>query len=168
MSELLHKLGIDWKLLLAQAANFFIILVILRFTVYKPLLKMLHERRRKIEQGLTDSDAAEKKLSEVDMAYKQKIAEAEKESLVILSKLEGQAKEKEAEILRIAKGKETEILATAEKIAEAKKKESEALVYKEAVYLVKSAVAKAVNLKPSLVQESLIQEAVEALKKSKQ
>lgn len=168
MQELIHKLGIDWKLLLAQAVNFLIILGILRFTVYKPLLKMLGERRRRIEQGLKDSEEASKKLGEVDAAYKQKIAEAEKESLVILSKLERHAKEKEAEILRIAKSKETEILATAEKIAEAKKKESEALVYKEAVSLVKSAVAKAANLKPSLIGEPLIEEAVEALKKSKQ
>jgi len=168
MSELIHKLGIDWKLLLAQVVNFLIILVILRFTVYKPLLKMLGERRRKIEQGLKDSEEAAQKLSGVDAAYKQRIAQAEKESINILSKLEGQAKEKEAEILRVAKGKEAEILSTAEKIAEAKKKESETLVYKEAVSLVKSAVAKAVNLKPSLVEESLIQEAVQALKKSKQ
>lgn len=168
MSELIHKLGIDWKLLLAQAANFFIILVILRFTVYKPLLKMLGERRRKIEQGFKDSEEAAKRLGEVDSAYKQKIAEAEKESLTMMAKLEERAKGKEAEILGAAKNKEAEILASAQKIAEARKKESEALVYKEAVFLVKSAVAKAVNLKPSLVSESLIEEAVQSLKKSKQ
>jgi len=168
MQELIEKLGIDWKLLLAQAVNFLVILAILRLTVYKPLVRILNERRRKIEQGLKDSHDAARRLNEVDAAYKQKIAEAEKESLVIFSKLEQHAKEKEAEILRVAKGKEAEILSTAEKIAEAKKKESEDLVYKEAVSLVKSAISKAVNIKPSLVHDSLIQEAVDALKKSKQ
>ena len=39
MSQLFSQLGIDWHLLLSQAVNFLILLVILRLVAYKPILK---------------------------------------------------------------------------------------------------------------------------------
>ena len=47
--ELFGKLGIEWKLLLAQGLNFILLLIILRKFLYKPILKMLDERRAKAE-----------------------------------------------------------------------------------------------------------------------
>ena len=38
MSELLSKLGIDWRLLIAQLINFLILLFVLRRFAYKPIL----------------------------------------------------------------------------------------------------------------------------------
>ena len=52
MEQLFSQLGIDWHLLLSQAVNFFLLLIVLRVFAYKPLLAFLHERRRKIEEGL--------------------------------------------------------------------------------------------------------------------
>ncbi len=166
MSELIHKFGIDWRLLLAQALNFFAVLAILRFTVYKPLVRVLQERRRRIEQGLQDAEAAGEKLATVDRAYKERIAEAEKESLKMMAETEVRGKEKEAQMLQTARGKEAEILKAAEKLSEVKKQEAETRVYAEAAQLVKRAVAKTVELKPELVEDSLVKEALKALKKS--
>ena len=55
--ELLGKLGIDLKLLLAQIINFLVLLWLLRLVLYKPLVKKLEERTKKakeIEDGLRD------------------------------------------------------------------------------------------------------------------
>lgn len=166
MSELLQKLGIDWKLLLAQAVNFLIILVVLRLTVYKPLIKMLHERKNRIEQGLKDASDAKTRLGEVEVVAKEKIAGAEKESLQILAKVEKTAKEKEDQLMRAAKAKEEEMMLSAEKSAKAKQLEAEKKVYEEATGLVRAAIAKTVELSPDAIDEALVREAVKSLKKA--
>lgn len=50
--ELIEKLGIDWKLLLAQIVNFLLILYILKRFAYKPILAALERRSKKIEDSL--------------------------------------------------------------------------------------------------------------------
>src|ERR1051325_6896715 len=103
MSDLLNKLGIDWRLLLAQAVNFGLVLVVLRFTVYKPLLNVLKKRREKIEKGLHDAELAEKHLSEADKLMASKIAEGEEKAVAILNATEKGSKEMENKLLEAAK-----------------------------------------------------------------
>jgi len=69
-SGLLFQLGINWKLFLSQAVNFFILLVILRFFVYKPLLSVIKERNKKIKDGLDKAKEADERLQEVDVIAK--------------------------------------------------------------------------------------------------
>lgn len=166
MSELVEKLGINWKLLLAQAVNFLVILAILRFTVYKPLLRMLHERRNRIAKGLEDAKAAGEKLERIEGERKDVLARAEQESIVMLGKAETRAKEREAELIEAAHVKEGEIMKTAEKIAAAKKAESEEKVYREAATLVKRAIEKTISRAPKAADEALIAEALDSLKKT--
>ncbi len=67
------QLGIDWKLLLSQAVNFLLLLVILRIFVYKPILDILKKRREKIEEGIAKAKEADIRLKEVDDINKKKI-----------------------------------------------------------------------------------------------
>lgn len=164
MSELVEKLGINWKLLLAQAVNFLVILAILRFTVYKPLLRMLSERRTRIAKGLDDAKRAGERLEHVEAERKEVLAKAEGESLKIVSRAEEEAKEKEVVLLAAAHAKEGEITKTAEKVAAAKKAESEEKVYREAATLVKRAIEKTISRAPKAADEALIAEALESLK----
>lgn len=166
MSELFSTLGIDWKLLLAQAANFLVILVVLRLTVYKPLVNLLHERKKKIEQGLKDAEAAGERLDGIEKLERERLAEAEKEAIKILAKSEESGKEKELEIVKAAKAKEGDILEAAEKAARANQEEAKEAVFQEAAALVKSAIVKTVSAKPEQVDESLIGEAIGELRKT--
>ena len=166
MSELFEKLGINWKLLIAQAVNFLAILAILRFTVYKPLLRMLAERRTRIAKGLDDAKRAGERLERVESERKDVLARAEQESIVMLAKTETRAKEREAELIEAGGAKEGEILKTAEKVAAAKKLESEEKVYREAATLVKRAIEKTISRAPKAADEALIAEALESLKKA--
>jgi F-type H+-transporting ATPase subunit b len=58
MGEAFEALGINGPQLLAQIANFFVLLVLLRFTLYKPILGMLDDRKARIEEGLGAADRA--------------------------------------------------------------------------------------------------------------
>ena len=46
MQELFSAFGVNWKLLIAQAVNFGIVLVALRYFLYTPVLEMLEKRRQ--------------------------------------------------------------------------------------------------------------------------
>ena len=49
--ELLGNLGINGKLFMAQLINFAILFFILRKFAYQPILKVLDERKDKIDKG---------------------------------------------------------------------------------------------------------------------
>ena len=66
----LASLGIEGKLFIAQLVNFGIVLFVLWKLAYKPLLKAMDERTKKIEQGLKDAaaSAGSRKLAEEERA----------------------------------------------------------------------------------------------------
>src|SRR3989344_3797075 len=84
MSELFSQLGIDFRLLLSQGANFFIVLAALTFFVYKPLVKVLNERKERIEFGLRGAREAEEGMAGIEVLKKQKIVEGEKNATEIM------------------------------------------------------------------------------------
>ncbi len=58
MDKAVEALGLNLPQLIAQVANFFVLLVILRLTLYKPILKMLDDRKQKIAEGLNAAEIA--------------------------------------------------------------------------------------------------------------
>lgn len=94
--EALANIGVDWKLLLAQVVNFGVLLFILKRYAYKPMLQMLDERTSKIEQGLSDAEAAQVKLREMEEKEKAVLSEARAEAKRILSETEEAAKKRDA------------------------------------------------------------------------
>lgn len=166
MQQLFDQLGIDWRLLLSQAVNFFLLLVVLRLFVYKPLLKLLHDRRARIEEGLTKADEADRRLAEVEEIGKGRIKKAEIQALGILKKTESDAKELEVRMLAEAKRKEAEAMRNTEELLRAKEADAKQALDKEAAALVRRAIAKTVELSPEKIDEALIAKAVEEAKRS--
>ncbi len=103
--EILAKLGIDWKLLIAQAVNFLILLWVLKRYAYKPILKALETRTKKIEQGLKDAEASQTKLQGVIEEEKKILTAAREEARSILVEAEGSAKKRDAMMLNETKQK---------------------------------------------------------------
>ncbi len=54
----LGSLGVNAKLFLAQLLNFGVVVFVMWRWVYRPLMKVLDERTKRIEQGLADAEAA--------------------------------------------------------------------------------------------------------------
>ena len=57
--EALGNLGINLSYLVVQILNFFIVMLIMSFWAYKPIIKVLDERSAKIAQSLEDAREAE-------------------------------------------------------------------------------------------------------------
>ena len=166
MLELVEKLGLDWKLLLSQAVNFLILLVVLRQFAYKPLLKVLKERRGKIEEGLAKAEEAEHRLLEVDEIAKDKMKATEAEAMAMIRATEDKSKKVEATMLDEARKKEAAMLASAELAAKAKEAEAMARLEGEAADIVKRALIKTVELDPKGIDEALIKKAVAEVAKT--
>ncbi len=90
--EILRNFGIQPTLLLAQIVNFLIILFLLQKFFYKPITKMLEDRKKKIEESLKNADLIEEKLAKTEEKSKLIIAEAQKnaQDLIANAKTEAQ------------------------------------------------------------------------------
>ncbi len=156
---MLRVLGLDWKLFLAQAVNFFILLVVLRLTVYKPFLHFLAKRRREIEEGIAKTEEAKRRFEEITELKKEKMKEAEREVAVILNRSELRAKEETQKIMEAAARKEIEMMKTAREEIEAQKAAERKRLHKESVALVKNILVKAVDMDPEKIDDALIEKA---------
>ncbi len=85
MDKAVEALGINLPQLIAQVANFFVLLVILRFTLYKPILKMLDERRQKIAEGLNAAETARAEASQAQANIQAQLDAARKDGQDIVA-----------------------------------------------------------------------------------
>ena len=165
MNEFIKHFGIDIKLLLAQAANFLLLLFILKRYAYGPLLRMMKTRRDEIAKGVQFTKDSEKKLAEIGVLKEQTLKEAHDTAFAIVKKGEATAEERKNEILRDADRKKESIVEEARRRIreeEAKMKEG---VSAGAEDLVRLAVAKVLGKIPADVRDQpLITEALEELK----
>src|SRR5439155_3536757 len=80
-SETLHDtaetFGWNWQLFLSQVISFVIVALLLRRFAYKPILAVLEERRRKIEEGQLNAEKIKKELAEAEKRYQEIIAKAD-------------------------------------------------------------------------------------------
>ncbi len=160
----LEQFGIDWKLFVSQLVNFALILIVLKFFVYNPVLKILKERSKKIKEGLDKAEEADVRLKEIDILGKEKIKEAENKSIEIIKNTENKAKDLGRELQK--KLEESQLKAEKELKENYKKQQEQAneLVMKNAVELVKKTIAKTVELKPEDIDDALIKKAAAGIK----
>lgn len=111
MDELIHKLGIDWKLLLANAVTFLIVFWVLRRYAFGPIIRLLDQRRDMAANTVKDNQAAQAALAGADEQHKEIIAEARQQSGQILVQARGEAEQLKQRMVSEAK-------AAAEQIAE--------------------------------------------------
>ncbi len=166
MSALFHALGINGKALLFQVINFTVVLVVLNFAVYRPLTKIVEERRKKIELGLRGAEEVEKRLQEADRAKDEKIRQADVSAVAIITKAEGEARKRSEGIVGAADQQAAALLAEAARVSEQKKIEEMERLSQEAKTLIRDAIVKTVELDPAQVDEKLISQAVQAMKQS--
>lgn len=164
MGEFARQFGIDWKLLVSQAVNFFVLLVVLRVFVYKPVLHILYERKKKIEEGMAKAVEADQRLAEVQITVHSKLEEADTKGLAVIRAAEGRAKKEEERLLAEAARKVDTVMRDARLAAEAERIRVQEEVSKEAQVLVRSAMQKIVELKPEDIDEALISRAIAAAK----
>jgi len=111
--------GWNWKLFLAQVVSFCIVAFLLRRFAYKPILAVLEDRRRKIEEGQLNAEKIRKELAEAEKRYQEIVAKANADAQRMID----DARESAA---HLSERKQQEAITAAEQIV-SKAKEAAAL-----------------------------------------
>src|SRR5258708_28328576 len=74
LRETAETVGWNWKLFLSQVISFCIVAYLLQRFAYKPILALLEERRRKIEEGQLNAEKIRKELAEAEKRYQEIVA----------------------------------------------------------------------------------------------
>src|SRR5262249_20237726 len=121
--------GWNWKLFLAQVISFCIVAFLLRRFAYKPILAVLEDRRRKIEEGQLNAEKIRKQLADAEKRYQEIVAKGNADA----QKMIDEARQSAA---HLSERKQQEAVTAAEQIV-AKAKEAAALEHERQMQTLK-------------------------------
>src|SRR5438045_4744697 len=99
----LEKLGINPGLLIAQLINVVLLVWLLTRFLYRPVLNMLNERTRRIQDSLKETEQVKEQLANAKQDYDAELARARQEAGAILAQAQERAKLQEVEIIAQAR-----------------------------------------------------------------
>lgn len=91
--EIIKEFGINPILLLAQIVNFTILLLLLKKFLYKPILKVLEDRKSTVAKSLKQAEEIEKRLEQTALEQEKLLKSAAAESNKIISDSKKEAHE---------------------------------------------------------------------------
>jgi len=113
LSQTLHDTAetFGWNpwLFLSQVISFVIVALVLRRFAYRPILAVLEERRRKIEEGQINAEKIKKELAEAEKRYQEILAKGNADA----QKMIDEARESAA---HLSERKQQEAISAAEQI----------------------------------------------------
>jgi F-type H+-transporting ATPase subunit b len=83
-SGILAQFGVDWPHFIAQLVLFLIVYFVLNKFAFGPLLKILDERRKRIEEGQINAEKIKKQLAEAELRYQEILRKANDDAQVLL------------------------------------------------------------------------------------
>lgn len=94
----MEKLGINLGFFISQLVNFTLLVALLTVLLYKPILRMLNERRERVARSLADVDAAREAAARAQQDYDTKMVDAQRTAQEIIAKASQASEEVAAEI----------------------------------------------------------------------
>jgi F-type H+-transporting ATPase subunit b len=104
-----EQFGVYWPNLIAQIILFFIGYFVLSKFAFKPIMAMLEERRRRIEEGQINAEKIKQQLAEAQAKYEETLARANAEAQRLIEEVKASGE-------RLAEEKRHAALAEAEDI----------------------------------------------------
>ena len=99
----MEKLGINPGLLIAQIVNVVLLVWLLTRFLYRPVLNMLNERTRRVQESLRDAEQVKEQLAHAKQDYDAELSRARQEAAAILAQAQERAKVQEQEIVAQAR-----------------------------------------------------------------
>ena len=140
--------GWNWKLFLSQVISFSIVAFLLQRFAYKPILAVLEERRRKIEEGQINAEKIKKELAEAEKRYQEILTKANADG----QKMIDEARESAA---HLSERKQQEAVAAAEQII-AKAREAAAIEHERTMESLKHELGRLVVETTAKVTEKVL------------
>jgi F-type H+-transporting ATPase subunit b len=109
--------GVDWPQLIAQIISFCIVCFILYRFAYKPILKMLDERRRQIAESLANTEKIKAELAQTEAHHREMIKQANAEATKMIEEARSAASRLQEQEAQKAIAAAEQILAKAREAA---------------------------------------------------
>ncbi len=168
MSEVISTFHVDVKLLIAQVVNFAIVFVVLYYFGIKPLMKILTERSKKIEDSLKNSEKIEKELAKTQVKREEVIKKAKQEANAILAEVEKKSDVRKAEMMAKAKEEIENIVTKTKEDLEVEKKIMIKHVKEEAAEMITTSLEKILGEKMNEgVDKNYIEKTIKEIKDDK-
>jgi F-type H+-transporting ATPase subunit b len=110
LSNVAQQFGVYWPNLIAQVVLFTIVYYVLKRFAFKPVIAMLEERRRRIEEGQINAENIKRQLAAAQTKYEEILAKANAEAQRLLDEVRASGD-------RLAEQKRQEAISAAEQIA---------------------------------------------------
>lgn len=91
--DFFQRFGIDWPRFITTTINFIIVLVILRIFAYKPILQMLEERKKRIEESMNNAEKIRQELAATQEQRAKAIGEANAQAQKLIDEARKSAEE---------------------------------------------------------------------------
>src|SRR5580700_1491032 len=104
-----HQFGVYWPNLIAQCILFGFVYWVLAKFAFKPVIAMLEERRRRIEEGQLNAEKIKKQLADAQAKYEEILAKANAEAQRLIEEVRASGD-------RLAEQKRQEAIAAAEQV----------------------------------------------------
>ncbi len=137
MEKIFESFGINAQLLLAQVINFAVLLLVLYKFAYRPILRILDERREKIENSLKQAEAVEERTKKLEAEIAESRHKARKEADRVIAEAKSAGEKAKTEILFKASEEVTRML---EKAKTDTLNEKEAMLREVKDHIVKTSV----------------------------
>lgn len=121
MDSLIETFHIDLKIIIAQAVNFGVVLVVLYFFALKPLKKIMDERAKTIEDGINDAKINAETLKATKTEYEKIIRQAKNEAVSLFEDSKKEAEARKNEILENARQEVSLMIENSKKSLESEK-----------------------------------------------
>ena len=131
--------------ILFQILNFGVVMYLLNKVLYQPVIKMLDDRAKKINEGMSQAEKNLKAGEEIEKTKKAEVSKARKEASTIITAAEVDAKKKADEIIKKARDKAKEEVASMTKAAEKEIENAKTNLQKEAATIAAAMAKKALE-----------------------
>jgi F-type H+-transporting ATPase subunit b len=158
-----EKLGINWALLIAQLFNVILVLWLLSTYLFKPVLNMLNERTRRIQESLNAAEQAKADQANVRKEYEAELARARQEAAAILAQAQERAKSQEVEIIAQARQEADRIRVEAREQAVQEREQLLRDLKDQVADLVTATATRVLGAELKLNHERLIEESLASL-----
>ncbi|PWU08326.1 MAG: ATP synthase F0 subunit B [Verrucomicrobia bacterium] len=85
INSIFQQFGVDWPHFISQVVLFLIVYVVLNKLAFKPVLKLLAERRKRIEEAQLNAEKIKIQLAEAEVRYQEILRKANEEAQALLA-----------------------------------------------------------------------------------
>ena len=159
-----RDLGINWHGLLGQFISFGILLAVLLIFAYRPITRMLDERRQRIQESMEQAEYVKEQTAKTEKLVQEQLAEARRQGQDVIAQAEQIGERLKEEARQQARQDAEAIVARAQSEIQAQNEEAIARLRQEFVDVAIQAAEKVIN--KALDKETHRQLIEETLKES--